>query len=183
MALLFRYPHETRFDVNALMPIFHEGRIFISSGYGAGSELLKLTVAGKKASVEQAWQNKDLDNHHGGVVLLDGYLYGAAFKPGEHAWVCLDWNSGKTMYRAPGVGKGSLTSAEGMLYIYGDSDNGKVGLVRATPERARSDQPVSYSPGRRGSLLGPSGGLRRPALPPPRQFSLRLRREGAVVSR
>ncbi len=133
-ALLFRYPHETRFDVNALMPIFHEGRIFISSGYGAGSELLKLTVAGKKASVEQAWQNKDLDNHHGGVVLLDGYLYGAAFKPGEHAWVCLDWNSGKTMYRAPGVGKGSLTSAEGMLYIYGDSDSGKVGLVRATPD-------------------------------------------------
>ena len=131
-ALLFRYPHETRFDINALMPIFHDGRIFISSGYGAGSELVKLTIEGKKAAVEQVWQSKDLDNHHGGVVLLDGYLYGAAFKPGDHAWVCLDWKDGKTMYRAPGVGKGSLTCAEGMLYTY--SENGKAGLVRATPK-------------------------------------------------
>jgi outer membrane protein assembly factor BamB len=130
-ALLFRHPHETAYDVNALMPIFHAGCIFISSGYGAGSELLKLKVEGKKAAVERVWQNKDLDNHHGGVVLLDDYLYGSAFKGGDHAWVCLDWKDGKTMYRAAGVGKGSLTCAEGMLYTY--SENGKVGLVRATP--------------------------------------------------
>ncbi len=132
-ALLFQYPHETRFDVNALMPIFHDGRIFISSGYGSGSELVKLSVSGKKATVEQVWKNEDLDNHHGGVVLLDGYLYGAAFKGGREAWVCLDWQSGKTMYREPGVGKGSLTCAEGMLYTY--SEKGKAGLVPATPKR------------------------------------------------
>jgi outer membrane protein assembly factor BamB len=128
-ALLFQYPHETRYGVNALMPIFHDGRIFISSGYGAGSEMLKLTVRGKKAQVEQVWQNKDLDNHHGGVLLVDGYLYGAAFKP---KWVCLDWKTGKTMYSASGVGKGSLTYAEGMLYTL--SESAKMGLVRATPE-------------------------------------------------
>ena len=130
---MFQYPHETRFGVNALMPLFHDGRIFISSGYGAGSELLKLSVSGKKAEVEQLWQNKDLDDHHGGVVLLDGSLYGSAFKAGKQAWVCLDWQSGKTMYREPGVGKGSLTCAEGMLYTY--SENSKVGLVAATPKK------------------------------------------------
>ncbi len=131
-ALLFSYPHATSYNVNALMPIFHDGRIFISSGYGAGAELLTLSVDGKKATVKQTWQSKDLDNHHGGVILLDGYLYGAAFKGGTGAWVCLDWKDGKTIYRAPGVGKGSLTCAEGMLYTY--SENGKMGLVRATPK-------------------------------------------------
>ena len=64
------------------------------------------------------------------MILLDGYVYGSAFKG---KWVCVDWDSGKTMYIAPGVGKGSLTYAEGMLYTL--SENGKMGLVRATPER------------------------------------------------
>ena len=72
--------------------------------------MLKLAVDGKKASVERLWQNKDLDNHHGGVILVDGYIYGAAFRP---KWVCLDWDSGKTMYAAPGVGKGSLLTPTG----------------------------------------------------------------------
>ena len=71
-----------------------------------------------------------MDNHHGGVILVDGYIYGAASKG---KWVCIDWDSGKTMYTAPGVGKGSLTYADGMLYTL--SENGKMGLVPATPER------------------------------------------------
>ena len=127
--LLFRHEHLTFDDINVLTPIFHAGWIFISSGYGAGSEMLKLTVRGNEAQVERVWQNKELDNHHGGVLLLDGYLYGAAFK---HKWVCLDWKKGKTMYSAAGVGKGSLTYAEGMLYTL--SESAKMGLVRATPK-------------------------------------------------
>ena len=150
-ALLFRYPHETRFDINALMPIFHDGRIFISSGYGAGSELVKLTVEGKKAAVEQVWQSKDLDNHHGGVVLLDGYLYGAAFKPGDHAWVCLDWKDGKTMYRAAGRGQGLAHLRRGdALYVQRKRQGGP---GSGDAQGARADQPVSHSRGRRGSLL------------------------------
>ena len=128
--LLFRHEHITHHEVNATTPLYHDGRIFITSGYGVGSEMLKLAVNGKKASVSRLWENKDLDNHHGGVILVDGYIYGTAFKG---KWVCLDWDSGKTMYVEAGVGKGSLTCAEGMLYTLGE--NGKMGLVRAKPER------------------------------------------------
>ena len=130
--LLFRHEHITRFDINATTPLYRDGRIFITSGYGSGSEMLKLAVDGKKASVSRLWQNKDLDNHHGGVILLDGYIYGAAFAP-KGKWVCLDWESGKKMYAEPGVGKGSLTYADGMLYTL--SESSKMGLVPATPER------------------------------------------------
>jgi len=126
---LFRHPHETSYDVNATSPIYHEGRIFITSGYGSGSEMLNLTVNGRKASVAPVWTAKELDNHHGGVLLLDGYLYGSAMRG---KWVCLDWNTGETVYEARGVGKGSLTYADGMLYVL--SEKHKVGLVPATPE-------------------------------------------------
>jgi outer membrane protein assembly factor BamB len=125
---LFRHPHETSYDVNATSPIYHEGRVFITSGYGSGSEMLKLSVAGGKASVEPVWAAKELDNHHGGVILLDGYLYGSSHKG---KWVCLNWETGEVAYSEPGVGKGSLTYADGMLYTL--SEKRKMGLVEATP--------------------------------------------------
>ncbi len=136
--LLFHHPHQTRYDVNATTPICRDGRIFITSGYGSGSEMLKLVVDGDRASLEPLWESADLDNHHGGVILLDGCLYGAAHE-GKNTrrtpWVCLDWNTGRTLYAAKGVGKGSLTCADGMLYTL--SEDGQVGLVDAGPDAHR----------------------------------------------
>ncbi|MBN1589625.1 MAG: PQQ-binding-like beta-propeller repeat protein [Pirellulales bacterium] len=132
--LLFRFAHPTRWEVTALMPVFHDGHIFISSGYGtSGSVLLKLNVDGQKADVEEVWRSKDLDNHHGGVVLLDGYVYGAGHQSGKGKWVCLDWTTGKTMWAEKGIGKGSLTCADGLLFTM--NERRKVGLVRATPDK------------------------------------------------
>ncbi|HUT90359.1 MAG TPA: PQQ-binding-like beta-propeller repeat protein [Thermoguttaceae bacterium] len=129
---LFRHPHETSYDVNATSPIYHEGHIFITSGYGSGSEMLKLSVDGRKASVEPVWASKELDNHHGGVLLLDGYVYGSNAKGGKNnKWVCLNWETGDVAYSEPGVGKGSLTYADGMLYTF--SENRQMGLAEATP--------------------------------------------------
>ena len=129
---LFRFPHETKHDVNALMPIFHDGRVFISSGYGTtGSALVRLAVDGEKVTARQEWKSRDLDNHHGGVVLADGYLYGSSHNFNNQKWICLDWETGQLKYADRGVGKGSVTMADGMLYTF--SERRDVGLVRATP--------------------------------------------------
>ncbi|OHB72826.1 MAG: hypothetical protein A2V70_01350 [Planctomycetes bacterium RBG_13_63_9] len=129
--LLFRHEHITEYDVNALQPIFHDGHVFISSGYGSGSELLKLGRSGGKVTVKKVWESKQLDNHHGGVILLDGYLYGACHNNNNAKWVCLDWKTGELKYAERGVGKGSVTCAEGMLYVLSEKE--QVGLVKATP--------------------------------------------------
>lgn len=126
--LLFRYPHETAYDVNACMPLFHDGKVFVSTGYGSGSELIGLKKEGDRVTAERLWENKDLDNHHGGVILYEGFLYGSNFRG---KWICLDWNTGETKYSENGVGKGSATLADGMLYTY--SERKKVGLVPAVP--------------------------------------------------
>ncbi|MDZ7617339.1 MAG: PQQ-binding-like beta-propeller repeat protein [Patescibacteria group bacterium] len=127
--LYWRFPHKTEYDVNATTPIFHDGHLFITSGYRTGSRMLRVLVDGDKVGVEEAWQNADLDNHHGGAILLGGHVYGS---DSRRAWICLDWKDGRTVYTERGVGKGSLTYAEGMLYTL--SENGQMGLVPATPE-------------------------------------------------
>lgn len=126
--LLFRHEHVTSWDVNVLMPIYYQGCLFVSSGYGTGAKLLQLVPKGKNVDVKLLWHERLLDNHHGGVLLLDGYLYGSNHRG---RWVCLNWATGEVMYQAAGVGKGSLTYADGMFFVL--SERGEVGLVEADP--------------------------------------------------
>ena len=128
-ALLWRFEHIAPNDENILQPIYHDGHVFVSS-HQTGSVLLRLKADGSQISAEPVWRNTDLDNHHGGVVLIDGYLYGSGRFNGNR-WACLEWTTGHTKYLERGVGKGSLTYADGLLYTRGE--NGLMGLVQATP--------------------------------------------------
>ena len=130
--LMWRYPHATPFGENILMPIFYDGHLFISTRT-TGSVLLALTVDGNRCRIREVWRSKDLDNQHGGTILLSGHLYGSGHVNTNGKWACLDWKTGRTAYLERGVGKGSLTYADGHFYMV--SESGTVGLVRARPER------------------------------------------------
>jgi outer membrane protein assembly factor BamB len=131
--LLWRLEHETPFGEMINMPIYRDGHVLVSTRT-TGSVLLKLHVEGKRASAQPVWRSRDLDNQHHGVILLDGYLYGASHVNQNGRWICLDWRTGATQYMEQGVGKGSLTFADGMLYTLNEND-GRMGLVKATPAR------------------------------------------------
>lgn len=123
-------------------PIFKDNHVFVTSGYGAGCNLFKITPADGAFKVEEVYDNKDMVNHHGGVVLIGSYLYGHSDRGG---WTCMELWTGKVVWRHNGVGKGSLTYADGQLYLRGEGGKGTVALVAATPasyqEKARFDQP------------------------------------------
>lgn len=127
--MLWRFKHTTSHEANIPDPVYHDGYVFIDSGYDSGGQLLKLTVQDGRCSVAEVWRTKALDNHHGGIVLADGCLYGSNH---EGKWVCLDFKTGQVKHTAEGVEKGSIVYADGMLYTY--SERGEAGLVKATPE-------------------------------------------------
>jgi outer membrane protein assembly factor BamB len=119
--------------IKCVTPLYHDGRIYVTGGYDHGSILLALNEDGTKAST--VWTDEVLDVHHGGVVLVDGYVYGSNWLSNSNGnWCCLEWNTGKKMYEENWKCKGSIISAEGMLYVY-DEKSGFVGLVKATPEK------------------------------------------------
>jgi hypothetical protein len=66
-------------------------------------------------------------NHHGGVVLVDGYVYGFS----NAILTCMEFSTGKVVWRDRSVGKGSVTYADGKLYILGEGH--VVGLADASP--------------------------------------------------
>jgi hypothetical protein len=119
--------------IKCVTPVYHDGKIYVTGGYDYGSILLSLNEDGTNVSV--VWTDSLLDVHHGGVVLVDGYIYGSNWlNNGDGNWCCLDWNTGKKMYEEHWKCKGSIISAEGMLYVY-DEKSGFVGLVKATSEK------------------------------------------------
>lgn len=114
-------------------PLFRDGYLFISSGYDKTALKLKLNPDGSAPSV--VWRNHDLDPHIGGAILLGEYLYGSNYESSSYGkWVCVDWKSGKTMWKTDWYNKGSLIAADGMLYFF-EEKNGHVGLVKPGPEK------------------------------------------------
>jgi len=119
--------------IKCVTPLYHEGKIYVTGGYDHGGLMLNLTDSGNNVAV--AWTDTVLDVHHGGVVLLDGYIYGANWLNNSNGnWCCIEWNTGKKMWEEHWKCKGSIISAEGLLYIY-DEKSGYVGLVRPGPEK------------------------------------------------
>ncbi|MEX0982633.1 MAG: PQQ-binding-like beta-propeller repeat protein [Bacteroidales bacterium] len=113
-------------------PVYHDGEFFFSSGYDDLALMFTLSDDGR--SVELKWTSDVLDNHHGGLVLVDGFLYGANWiSNGKGNWVCLHWDSGEVMYEEEWHNKGSIIYADGMLYVF-DEKFGNVGLVEPNPE-------------------------------------------------
>jgi outer membrane protein assembly factor BamB len=125
--LLWHVKHESYADENVLMPIYHDGQVFVST-LKAGSVKWKINVKDGEATLQELWRTEEMDNHHGGVILLNGDLYGTSTFRNRNLWVCLDWETGRTKHMEKGVGKGSLTYADGMLYTL--SENSVMGLVR-----------------------------------------------------
>ncbi len=116
-------------------PLCHNGEIFVSSGYDDTALMIKIADDGRSASVK--WTSKVLDNHHGGMVLVDGYIYGSNWlNNGNGNWVCLEWESGKVMYEEAWHNKGSIIYADGMLYLF-EEKFGNMGLFETTPDGLR----------------------------------------------
>ncbi len=106
-------------------PIYEDGIVYVTSGYGVGCEAIRL---GTNNSIEPLYSNKVMKNHHGGVVCVDGYLYGHSDGAG---WVCQELKTGKEIWSHKGYGKGSVTYADGKLICL-DERNGDVALVEAS---------------------------------------------------
>jgi outer membrane protein assembly factor BamB len=138
--LLWRAPRKGN-TATIPTPVFHDNCVYVTSGYGVGCKLFTITP-GAEFKVEPVYTNTVMVNHHGGVILAGEHLYGYSDGKG---WVCQEFKTGKMLWRHKGVGKGSITYADGHFYLRSEDGSGTVALIEASPEsyreRGRFDQP------------------------------------------
>jgi outer membrane protein assembly factor BamB len=112
-------------------PIFKDNEIFITMGYDYPAVMLKMDSAG--TSVSEKYFSRTLDNHHHGVILHDGHVYGSNWYNNKQGrWVCMVWDTGEIKYVEEWDTKGAIVMADGMLYAY--NERGNVGLIEADPD-------------------------------------------------
>lgn len=135
--------------IKCTTPLYHDGFVFAASAYGAGGGWVKLSKDGGGVKAEEAWFFRNIENHHGGVVLVDGCLYGANGGNGGGYPVCLDFKTGEVLWNERDgdqrrLRKGSITVADGRLYYR--AEEGAVVLIEPSRkeylERDRFEQPA-----------------------------------------
>ena len=125
--LMWHYERAANNVANIATPVFSDNKVFYTSSYDTGAGLLGLTAQNGEVKASEIYFTRNMKNHHGGVVLVNGYLYGF----NDSILTCLEFATGRPMWRDRSVGKGSVTYADGNLYIQGE--NNIVGLAEASP--------------------------------------------------
>jgi outer membrane protein assembly factor BamB len=134
--------------INCSAPLYQDGLVFAASAYSAGGGAVKLSKdANGGIKAEEVYFCKKMQNHHGGMIVLDGCLYGANGGNEGGSLVCLDFKTGNVLWDARDSGqrreKGSVALADGRLYYR--TEEGAMLLIEPSPkqyiEHGRFDQP------------------------------------------
>lgn len=112
-------------------PVFKDDEIFLTMGYDYPAVMLKMDSTG--TSVTEKFTDRTFDNHHHGVILHEGHLYGSNWQNNKRGkWICMKWDTGEIVNVSNWDTKGAMIMADGLLYLY--NEKGSVGLVKPEPD-------------------------------------------------
>ena len=126
--LVWQQSWKTDWNVNASAPIFHDGHLFLSSGYDTGATLFKLHKDGAKLQADRVWKSKVLLNKFQSCILHEGKLYTSDQK----ALSCVDFLTGKEIWRLHRLKHGTLILAGKYLLVL--TEKGELQIAEATLE-------------------------------------------------
>ena len=136
---LWRYDAPASRTANCSTCVTSGDTVFASCAYGMGGGLVRIEPSHGGFTAKQVYFTKKMQNHHGGMVLADGCLYGCS----DTILTCLDYETGKVKWTDRSSGKCSVLWADGMLFCR--SEQGPISLVEATPDgfklKGRFEQP------------------------------------------
>lgn len=137
VAWTFKYYGLAEWDQPGLIwtntPTFKDRDIFITMGYDYPAVMIEMDSLGTSAS--QKWIDRTFDNHHHGIIELDGRIYGSNWKSNSKGnWICMNWKTGEIENVFEWMNKGALVCAEGLFYVL-EEKTGTVGLIRPAKEK------------------------------------------------
>jgi len=124
--MYWRIEQMQRNKIHSNSPVYFGGVIYCSSSsapQSSGIVALQLNDNGK--SVEQKWRNESFQNLMGGIVLIDGIIYGSTYR--KEAWSAIDASTGEEKIVSEDFGGGVIVYADNQFYLY--SEAGDVALV------------------------------------------------------
>jgi outer membrane protein assembly factor BamB len=124
------------------IPIVKDNKVWVSTSYAGGAALLQIESKGNgqfEAKELKAYGISDLNNHHGGMVLVDGYVY-MGHNRNDGNPTCVEFKTGEIKWgpeRNPAGAQKSaaILYADGRLYFR--YENGMMVLIEPSPEELK----------------------------------------------
>ncbi|MBT6763407.1 MAG: PQQ-like beta-propeller repeat protein, partial [Prolixibacteraceae bacterium] len=124
--------HKSGVGAQTNPPIYYKNELFATSGYNHPG--IKFALSDDGRSVEVKWKNDTIDTHIGGVVLVEGNLYGSNWQSNSKGkWTSVNWETGRTNWETQWENKGSIISSDDLLYLY-EEKRGNIALVEPTSD-------------------------------------------------
>ncbi len=139
---------KTSFGVNATTPLLDGDQVFITSGYGTGAQLLKVSDTGAEA----LWTHKVMAAHHTDGFILDGFLYGYSGQSMQNkgSFKCVDLASGAERWSTEEMGWGTCVHVDEHLMCL--DIKGNLFLMKPDPEKFIK---ITEMPQSLGDIRGP----------------------------
>lgn len=130
---LWRYPHQTTYGLNIVLPVTADGgRLIVSSAYSGGTRALHLGRDGDTTTVDELWFNNRMRVHHGNLILIGDHIYGSSGDFGPTPLSALDLRTGEVVWRDRAFAKAKLLYADGRLIVL--DEDGSLGMVTVSPK-------------------------------------------------
>lgn len=130
--ILWRHKHKTNYDINAAIPVVHDGNVlFYSSAYGTGSRALKIDASGKHVKAKQLWEQRKMNLHFGSAVEHEGFVYASSGDNGPVFFAGVDMKDGSIAFKARDIGKSQVVWADGKLILL--DEDGNLSIATPTP--------------------------------------------------
>lgn len=127
--VLWNYPWPGAHPHVTAPVLVSSNQILISSGYGTGSELVRLERSEGKWNVTREWKSMSLKSKFAPIFVKDDYIYGLD----DGIFTCVELKTGQRRWKDGryGHGQGLLVGSEILL----TSEKGEVVLIRPNPEK------------------------------------------------
>lgn len=143
-AAVWEYPWPSDQQCNIATPIVAKDYVFISSGHGPGCAVLKVEKSGETWQAVLVYQHRRMRNHFSTCVRHQDHLYGF-----DHGILtCMDFRTGKILWKERGFDKGTVLLVNDQLLIYGE--NGVVALADANSAKYQERARFTFSTRRAG---------------------------------
>ena len=128
--ILWHHPWKGGHPHIALPIVLPDDRVLISSGYGTGAELLKITKTNQWTAT-RLWKSIRLKSKFANLFHRDGFIYGLD----DGIMVCVDAADGSLKWKDGRYGHGQMILVRDVLLIM--AEGGDVVLVDPSPEALR----------------------------------------------
>lgn len=144
----WQFEMATRYEVMASSPVLCGNGVFVTAPDAGGGRWLEWVPEGKRLGIKPGWTTS-LDTCHGGVIELNGCLYGSWYRSFK-GWGAVNVQDGSVLYRDQELTMGSAVYADGRLYVL--SQSGTMALVKPGPERWEIVSRFEFAPERRNDV-------------------------------